>query len=66
MFKALRLNRSNGWGERRTARALLAADLPVSTLAGMAHDIALGDAIAASADLLDGRLIGRAVVDMKL
>jgi acrylyl-CoA reductase (NADPH) len=51
---------------RRAAWALLAAHLPVDTLAGMAHAIGLHDAIAASADLLDGRLIGRAVVDMKL
>jgi acrylyl-CoA reductase (NADPH) len=50
--------------ERRAAWALLAAHLPVSTLAGMARDIGLGDAIAASVDLLEGRLIGRAVVDM--
>lgn len=50
--------------ERRAAWALLAEHLPPERLAGMAHDIGLHDAIAASADLLDGRLHGRAVVDV--
>ena len=50
--------------ERRAAWALLAEHLPPGRLAGMAHDIGLHDAIAASADLLDGRLHSRAVVDV--
>lgn len=51
--------------ERKAAWALLATHLPVTTLAAMAHDIELGEALAASADLLDGRLMGRAVVNLK-
>jgi acrylyl-CoA reductase (NADPH) len=49
---------------REQAWALLAAHLPTATLAGMAHDVPLSQAVAAASDLLDGRLMGRAVIDV--
>ncbi|WP_156901768.1 hypothetical protein [Azohydromonas australica] len=49
---------------RERAWSLLAAHVPEELLSELAHDIVLGDAIAASADLLDGRLHGRVVVDV--
>lgn len=49
---------------REQAWALLAEHVPVALLSELAHDIALGDAMAASTDLLEGRLHGRAVVDV--
>lgn len=50
--------------ERRQAWSMLAAHLPMATLAGMAHDIGLSEAVIASTDLLDGRIEGRVVVDV--
>lgn len=49
---------------REQAWALLAAHVPVGLLSELAHDITLGEAIAVSTELLDGRLHGRAVVDV--
>ena len=49
---------------RRQAWALLAEHLPVQTLAGMSIDVPLSGAIAAATELLEGRLPGRAVVDV--
>jgi acrylyl-CoA reductase (NADPH) len=49
---------------RKQAWALLAEHLSRQTLSQMAHDIGLSQAIAASVDLLEGRLNGRAVVDV--
>ncbi|HSV71638.1 MAG TPA: MDR family oxidoreductase [Methylibium sp.] len=49
---------------RAQAWDLLAAHVPPATLAGMSHEIALSEAIAAATDLLEGRLQGRAVVDV--
>lgn len=48
--------------KRTQAWALLAQHLSVATLARMTHEIGLSEAIAASGDLLDGRLRGRTVV----
>lgn len=45
--------------------ALLAEHLPAATLAGMSHQIALDEAIAAATDLIEGRLHGRAVVALQ-
>jgi acrylyl-CoA reductase (NADPH) len=50
--------------QREQAWALLAAHVPVGLLSELAHDITLSEAIAVSTDLLDGRLHGRAVVDV--
>lgn len=49
---------------REQAWALLAAHVPRALLSELAHDISLEASIAASADLLEGRLRGRAVVDV--
>jgi len=49
---------------RRLAWALLAEHLPVQTLAEMSLDVPLSGAIAAATELLEGRLPGRAVVDV--
>jgi acrylyl-CoA reductase (NADPH) len=49
---------------RAEAWALLAAHVPPAVLAGMSQEIALSEAIAAATDLLDGRLQGRAVIDV--
>jgi len=49
---------------RRLAWALLADHLPVPTLAEMSLDVPLSGAIAAATELLEGRLPGRAVVDV--
>ena len=43
---------------------LLAKHLDAATLDGMTHEVGLSEAIAASAALLDGRIHGRAVVDV--
>lgn len=49
---------------RAQAWDLLAQHLDAATLARMSHTIGLSQTIAAAADLLDGRLRGRAVVDV--
>jgi len=49
---------------RQQAWALLARHLPVATLEKMTHEVGLSEAIAAAADLLDGKLHGRTVVDL--
>lgn len=49
---------------RAAAWALLAEHLRASTLAAMAHTVGLTDAIGAATELLEGRLQGRAVVDL--
>ncbi len=50
--------------ERAQAWALLAERVSPATLAALSHTIGLSAAIGAAADLLDGRLRGRAVVDV--
>lgn len=50
---------------RSQAWDLLASHVPPSALAGMSHTISLGDAITGANDLLEGRLRGRAVVDVQ-
>lgn len=49
---------------REQAWALLAAHVPMGLLSELAHDITLSEAIEVSTELLDGRLHGRAVVDV--
>jgi acrylyl-CoA reductase (NADPH) len=49
---------------RAQAWDLLAQHLPPATLEQMTHEIGLSQAIAAASDLLDGKLHGRAVVDV--
>ena len=49
---------------RLAAWARLARDLDPALLDIIAHEIALGEAIAVAADLLDGKLRGRVVVDV--
>ena len=49
---------------RSQAWALLAQHISDVALAGLTHEIGLSEAIAASSDLLDGRLRGRTVVDV--
>ena len=50
--------------DRLEAWARLARDLDVSKLDLITHEIALSDAISAAADLLDGKIRGRVVVDV--
>jgi acrylyl-CoA reductase (NADPH) len=50
--------------KRRQAWTLLAQHLSPATLEQMTHEIGLSQAIAASGDLLDGRLRGRTVVSV--
>ncbi|MBL8359199.1 MAG: oxidoreductase [Rubrivivax sp.] len=50
--------------QRREAWALLAAHVSPQVLAGLGHVIGLSEAIPAAADLLDGRITGRVVVDV--
>ena len=50
--------------QRMTAWARLARDLDPSLLDVIAHEIALGDAISAATDLIDGRVRGRIIVDV--
>jgi len=50
--------------QRIEAWRLLADHVSPTLLASMSHDICLSDAIAAAASLLEGRLPGRAVVDV--
>jgi acrylyl-CoA reductase (NADPH) len=50
---------------RRTAWSRLATDLAPPLLDAMTREIALADAIAASDDLLAGRVRGRLVVDVR-
>lgn len=50
--------------ERKAAWARLAQDLDRAHLDAMTREIALGDAIAAAGELLDGRVRGRLVVDV--
>jgi len=50
--------------ERQAAWARLAQDLDRERVDAMTREIALGDAIAAAGDLLDGRVRGRLVVDV--
>jgi acrylyl-CoA reductase (NADPH) len=50
--------------DRLEAWARLARDLDVSKLDLITHEIALSDAIPAAADLLDGKIRGRVVVDV--
>jgi hypothetical protein len=49
---------------RAQAWQRLARDLDISKLASITHEIALGEAIAVAADLLDGKVRGRIVVDV--
>lgn len=49
---------------RAEAWQRLARDLDIGKLASMTHEIALGEAIAVAADLLDGKVRGRIVVDV--
>jgi acrylyl-CoA reductase (NADPH) len=49
---------------RMAAWARLARDLDPALLEIIAHEIGLGDAIAAAADLVDGKVRGRIVVDV--
>lgn len=51
--------------ERTEVWRLLAAHLPGELLTTLAHEIGLGEAIAAAHDLLDGRLCTRAVIDVR-
>jgi len=51
---------------RRLAWALLAQHLPAATLQSMTGEVALTHAIDAAADLLDGKLRGRTVVNVNL
>lgn len=50
--------------QREHAWALLARHLRADQLARMTHEIALSDIVAASVDLLEGRIRGRTVVDV--
>jgi acrylyl-CoA reductase (NADPH) len=50
--------------ERTQAWDLLAAYVPPAMLAGMSNEIALSEAIAAASDLLEGKLQGRAIVNV--
>jgi acrylyl-CoA reductase (NADPH) len=50
--------------QRRSAWALLAEHVSPELLRSMSHDIGLTQAVAASTDLLEGRLQGRVVVDV--
>jgi acrylyl-CoA reductase (NADPH) len=50
--------------ERKAAWQRLAQDLDREHLDAITHEIALGDAIAAAGELLDGRVRGRLVVDV--
>jgi acrylyl-CoA reductase (NADPH) len=50
--------------ERKAAWQRLAEDLDREHLDAITHEIALGDAIAAAGELLDGRVRGRLVVDV--
>ena len=50
---------------RREAWNLLATHVPPAVLARMSHNIGLSEVIAAATDLLEGRLHGRAVVDVQ-
>ncbi len=49
---------------REQAWARLAADLDTAKLASMTREIGLGDAIAVAAELLEGKVRGRVVVDV--
>jgi acrylyl-CoA reductase (NADPH) len=50
--------------QREQAWALLAQHLRADQLAKMTHEVALSDIVAASVDLLEGRIRGRTVVDV--
>jgi acrylyl-CoA reductase (NADPH) len=49
---------------RREAWSRLARDLDLAKLAGMTHEIGLGEAVPAATELLDGKVRGRLVVDV--
>jgi acrylyl-CoA reductase (NADPH) len=49
---------------RDQAWARLAKDVPAAALASMTREIGLGEAIGAAAELLDGQVRGRLVVDV--
>jgi acrylyl-CoA reductase (NADPH) len=49
---------------RQAAWQRLAADLEIGKLAAITREISLGEAIATAADLLDGKVRGRVVVDV--
>jgi acrylyl-CoA reductase (NADPH) len=49
---------------REQAWARLAKDVPAAALAAMTREIGLGEAIGAAAELLDGKVRGRLVVDV--
>ena len=51
-------------GSRMAAWARLARDLDPALLDVIAHEVGLGDAIAAAADLIDGKVRGRIIVDV--
>jgi acrylyl-CoA reductase (NADPH) len=51
-------------GPRLAAWARLARDLDPALLAVIAHEIGLAEAIAAAADLIDGKVRGRIIVDV--
>jgi acrylyl-CoA reductase (NADPH) len=51
-------------GPRLAAWARLARDLDPALLEVIAHEIGLGEALAAAADLIDGKVRGRVVVDV--
>ncbi|UVO52657.1 MDR family oxidoreductase [Sphingomonas sp. SUN039] len=51
-------------GPRMAAWARLARDLDPALLDVIAHEIGLGEAIAAAADLIDGKVRGRVLVDV--
>ncbi len=51
-------------GPRLAAWARLARDLDPAALDLIAHEIALGDALSAAADLIDGKVRGRIIVDV--
>jgi acrylyl-CoA reductase (NADPH) len=51
-------------GPRMAAWDRLACDLDPALLDVIAHEIGLGDAIAAAADLIDGKVRGRIIVDV--
>jgi acrylyl-CoA reductase (NADPH) len=50
---------------REQAWARLARDVPPAALAAMTREIGLSQAIGAAAELLDGKVRGRLVVDVK-
>ena len=51
-------------GPRMAAWARLARDLDPALLDVIAHEVGLGEAIAAAADLIDGKVRGRVLVDV--